>query len=185
MQLIKSLAVLGLAAMSSAAAIDSSPVPLTLKKTIKSREEQKCLCQSDVDYLIDGYSKIIQGWKPEYEVFLHPDLIDYSDSINVLAGVPLGVPIFPTKADFIQHQEVAPDTLPLIVTKLGPWDCDELSFVWTASFPESVRGVTILGAKKTDEGLWAISRIDVEFNSLTFFKNIGGTVTPPGAPARV
>ncbi|KAK0708656.1 hypothetical protein B0H67DRAFT_463260, partial [Lasiosphaeris hirsuta] len=182
MQLIKSLAVLGLAAMSSAAAIDSSPVPLTLKKTIKSREEQKCLCQSDVDGLISAYVNIITLWKPEYADFLHESFIDYSDSINVLAGVPTGVPIFPTKQDFIDHETTAPDLLPIEVTKQGPWDCDQLSFVWSVSFPKTVRGVTILGAKKSDAGAWQISSIDVEFNSLNFFQNVGGSITPPGAP---
>ncbi len=42
-----------------------------------------------------------------------------------------------------------------------------------------MRGVTILGATK-DKGYWQIKTIDVEFNSIAYLLDIGGTYTLPG-----
>lgn len=75
-----------------------------------------------------------------------------------------------------------PDNLPLVITHKSPTSCDEIALIWQATFGKAqkqVRGLTILGASK-DKGYWQISRIDVEFNSLAYLLDIGGSFAMPG-----
>jgi hypothetical protein len=53
--------------------------------------------------------------------------------------------------------------------------------IWDATFgaaQKSVRGLTILGATM-DSGEWQIKTIDVEFNSIAYLEDIGGSWSPP------
>jgi hypothetical protein len=71
------------------------------------------------------------------------------------------------------------------VTHQGPIDCDEISIIWSMTFgaaQKPVRGETILTATK-EAGYWQILRIDVEFNSIAYLLNIGGTYTMPSSSA--
>lgn len=68
------------------------------------------------------------------------------------------------------------------MTHKSPYSCDEIALIWKATFGETkkqVRGVTILGATK-DKGYWQIKTIDVEFNSIAYLLDIGGSYTLPG-----
>jgi hypothetical protein len=77
-----------------------------------------------------------------------------------------------------------PDLIPVKIEKVGPFNCKEISFIWSATFakapvtPSGVRGITILNTEKK-AGKWLIKSIDVEFNNINYLKNLGGTVTPP------
>jgi len=181
MRLTQTLTLLGLAALGSTAAIDPA-----LTERSGDLEARHCLCQSDAEKLIAAYTRMINKWDDADAKYLAEDFKDTSDSINQLAGLPLGSVIFPSKQAFIDHQHVAPDNLPLVVTRIGPFNCDTASFIWSATFgapgnQKPVRGITILGATK-QAGFFQIKSIDVEFNNIAFLLNIGGSYKMPGQP---
>lgn len=172
------LAVLGFAALATAATITRKGVEIQVRD-----DPKKCLCKSDVDELVAIYVRILKTWDEEDAKYLHEDFYDWSDSINSLAQLEPGFPIF-NKESFVERQNTTPDRLPVELVRLGPWNCDEISFIWSATFgrdPKVVRGLTIIKASK-DVGYWQIKGLDLEFNSIQFLKNIGGSVTYPGAP---
>lgn len=83
-----------------------NPGPGPYPNTLSSRGH--CLCQKDADTLTAAYLRMIGGWNDADAKYLaDTGFTDTSDSINILAGVPLGSVIFPTKQAFIDHQHVA------------------------------------------------------------------------------
>jgi hypothetical protein len=191
MQLIKSL---GLLAFAAATGVAASPATI-VRNGVEIRADKKvCLCQSDVDELVENYRTMLTAWKPEYAGFIADDgFYDKSDSINKLAGVPTGagIAIFPNKTAFVGYQSTTPDNIPVVIERKGPFNCNELSFIWTAKFTkfgvpaekaQTVRGVTLLGATKKT-GKWQIQSIDVEFNNINYGENTGGTWTPAPRPS--
>jgi hypothetical protein len=177
------------AAAASAAAVGTTTIKRNGLDVPVVAEPKKCLCKSDVDEIVDAYVKMLSDWDESLIKYLHDDFLDTSDSINTLVpnGPPLGTPIF-NKQSFINHQTNTPDNLPVIIEKLGPWNCDGISFVWHATFKKfggqeekRVRGVTVLQVAKV-EGQWQIKTLDVEFNSVNYLLAVGGSVTPPGPP---
>jgi len=141
-----------------------------------------CLHPDDVETLVAAYVRILSNWNDDDAKYLADNFVDTSDSINILAGIPLGSPTFPTKEAFIEHQHTQPDNLPLVITHKSPYSCDEIALVWQATFgaaQKQVRGLTVVGATK-DKGYWQIKTIDVEFDSIAYLLDIGGTFTLPG-----
>jgi len=178
-------------AMALAAVAAATPTYVT-KNGLKVRTDaKKCLCQSDVDILAKAYVDAIDHWEPEYANFLSDvSFYDRSESINQLAGRPEGSVLFPVKAAFVGYQSTTPDNLETIVLdKVGPWNCDEISLIWSAKFtkipnadPLLTRGIAVLGATYEND-MWKIKSIDVEFSTLHYLKNIGGSYTlPPPRP---
>jgi len=174
---------LALAALAGSAAASPAVVVRSEDKTPAPKKE--CLCQADVDLVVKHYQEILTQWKPEYKDYIAADgFYDHSESINAIAGVPYGVSIFPNATAFIGYQTYTPDLIPLVIDKVGPYNCKEIAFIWSAKFtkvpggtPLPVRGITILDTIKKG-GKWLIQSIEVEFSS-NYIKNIGGTVTPP------
>lgn len=78
-----------------------------------------------------------------------------------------------------------PDNLPLKVT-FSTLNCNYITVIWTATFgkaQKTVRGIAVLGAvydKK--KKVWLIKSLDVEFNSLAYLLDIGGSYKLPGQP---
>ncbi|KAK3682985.1 hypothetical protein B0T22DRAFT_386824 [Podospora appendiculata] len=180
MRFLKSLLTLTLAAVGVSAAAVTPRGPAPVVPAALTRRTH-CLCQSDVNVLIAAYTRILTKWDPADAKYLSDDFVDTSDSINILAGIPLGSPTFPSKAAFISHETTQPDNLPIQVTFKGPFNCNYISLIWTATFGagKPVRGITIIGATKT-AGYWQIKSIDVEFNSLAYLLDIGGSFKFPG-----
>jgi hypothetical protein len=182
--------VLTLAATATAAAVGSTTIKRNGLDVRVATEPKKCLCKSDVDELVAAYVQALTLWDDSLIKYIADDFYDFSESINSLippAGLPMGFPIF-NKTTFIQHQHEQPDNLPVIVERLGPWNCDGISLIWHATFtknptvPEQkVRGVTIISAAHND-GQWQIKGLDVEFNSIQFLLATGGTITRASPP---
>jgi hypothetical protein len=70
------------------------------------RNSGLCLCQDDIDTLVDAYRRMLSRWDDTDAKYLADTFVDTSDSINILAGIPLGSPTFPSKEAFIDHQHV-------------------------------------------------------------------------------
>lgn len=186
MRFFETLAVAALAGSATA-----SPAVVVRSSLDVRPAKKECLCQADVDLVVSHYKDILTLWKPEYKDWLSEDFYDKSESINNIAGLPFGATIFPSKAAFVGYQTKTPDLIPVKIDKVGPFNCKEISFIWSATFakakvePNGVRGITILNTEKKD-GNWLIKSIDVEFNNINYLKNIGGSVTfPPPRNATV
>lgn len=63
-----------------------------------------CMRPDDAQTLVDAYVRMISGWDDADAKYLAENFRDTSDSINQLAGKPLGSDTFPTKQSFIDHQ---------------------------------------------------------------------------------
>lgn len=142
----------------------------------------KCLNQATAQYLVDGFGKLISAYTTaDADKLLADNLVDYSDSILALQGLPVGTPAFPSKAAFEAGQGAQPP-VPFQLLALEAFNCDTVSFRWLGGLqPDPVKGITILKASNSQgkPDTWQISTIFTEFNSLTWFKDIGGQVTPP------
>ncbi|KAK3942892.1 hypothetical protein QBC46DRAFT_379035 [Diplogelasinospora grovesii] len=194
--LFKTLILTGLGLVSAVALPPpATDAPLSADKRSGScaRDSGSCLSPSDAAAIVNAYKGMINHWDNSYIPWIAEDFTDQSDSINEFIPQALGATTFRSKQAFIQHEQTQPDNLPLVVQSFGPLGCTQIALIWTATFsytsaaPQPVRGITILGTSKTGSGSipWQIRRIDVEYNSMAFLKNIGGSYTfPPPPPSK-
>ena len=92
----KPLALLSLTALGLATPLDHTGTALEIRHS-------PCLNHGDVDKLVDAYKRIISNWNDADAKYLASDFRDTSDSINILAGIPLGSATFPSKDAFLEH----------------------------------------------------------------------------------
>lgn len=60
--------------------------------------------------------------------------------------------------------------------------CNTVTVRWTQQFGvanQLVSGISVLIFECNDDGDWQLQTLFAEFNSLSYFLNIGGTITPP------
>lgn len=126
------------------------------------------------------------------ENLLYPQLVDTSDSINYIAGIPLGGPTFPSAQAYIQGQGAQP---PIGFTVLGTdaITCDGvIALRWQATVAENiypVKGITILKAIQVGKDAvvgptgWQLAEIFTEFNSGAWIADLGATCPPPSGSA--
>ncbi len=144
----------------------------------------KCLNWDSANYLATSFQTLIVAYSSTLaDKVLADDLLDYSNSINSLQGIPnTGAPAFPSKAAFEQGQGSQP-SVPLVILAIDAFNCQNVTFRWNANFggANSVNGITHLSASNSQgqADTSQISTIYTEFDSLAWFKAIGGTVTPP------
>lgn len=137
-----------------------------------------------VKALVNDYAQLIGNFTEALgDAFLaDKGFTDTSASINVLSGLPLDAVTFDSKAAFIASQETQP-AIPLVISDISAVSCNTVVVRWTQTFgadPQPVAGISILDFV-CEEGTWKLQTIYAEFNSLVYFENIGGTVTPPSS----
>ena len=143
----------------------------------------KCLKPADTEALVAAYQRLIAAYKPEdADKYLTANFIEYSDSINSLAGIPLGSPTFPNRDAFKAAQASNPP-FPLAFQGEPAVACTKISLIWSGVFGKGnpVRGIAILETIKEGEE-WKISRLDTEFNSIAWLLDIGGLINLPPRP---
>ncbi len=99
---------------------------------------------------------------------------DFSDSINTFIFEPLGGQPAQLPED-LHGRPAVESSFPLVVDGIDAVDCDVIALRWHATFGEAQgqpRRPILRTTKKA--GWWQISRIDVEFNSLTWLLDMGG-----------
>lgn len=101
MRFFSSLAVLSLAALGLGKPLDTT-AGASLDASLQVRHSP-CLNHDDVDKLVNAYTRIISNWNEADAKYLASNFRDTSDSINILAGIPLGSATFPTKDAFLEH----------------------------------------------------------------------------------
>lgn len=144
-----------------------------------------CIPQKDANEIIDAYKRLIGAFNVEdANKYLADDWVDVSQSINTFIGKPENAPTF-NKTSFIVSQsnpqtpaaplEIADDST--IVT------CNKIVIVWKGTFGKGVpvRGISIIEVVKQG-GQWQMQHWDVEFNSLNWLENMGGSYCVLGRP---
>jgi len=123
---------------------------------------------------------------------LYPGLVDFSDSINYIAGIPLGSVTFPSAQAYEAGQGAQP---PIGFTVLGTdaITCDGvIALRWTGAVGSQqlpANGITILKAIKVgnDDVVgptgWQLAEIHTEFNSAAWIVDLGGSCPPPTIPS--
>ena len=136
-----------------------------------------CMTRAEAADIVDIYKRLIANYKAEdCDKYCASDFVDRSDSINTFIFKPLGEPTFATKAIFMEAQESNPP-FPVVIDSIDAVDCEAVALRWHATFGAAnkpSRGLTIIGTTKR-EGWWQIKSLDVEFNSLIWLLNMGGT----------
>lgn len=138
-----------------------------------------CLSQSDASNLVNAFGGLLTNYSTAAtQALLTPDFVDVSDSINYLAGIPLGSVTFPNRAAFEASQGAQPP-IGFQVLAIDAVTCDTIAFRWNASVAARrlpVQGINILNAVKSDNtGNWMISKVFSEFNSAAWIVNYGAS----------
>ena len=172
-------------------AIYARPLPNSLP--IQSNTRTNCLTTANADYLVNSFSLLINS---TFSTTLAADIldvnfIDYSDSIDFLAGTPLGDATFTSLAGFEAGQGgQAP--VPFQVLSIDAVTCTNIAFRWLA-YPGTgkyeVKGINIAytaqtGSTANGANGWQIQTNFVEFNVAAWDLDIGGSCTPPPPPSK-
>lgn len=145
------------------------------------RDNGECLTYSDASYLATGYGSLLSAYtEANSNIYLMPEYTEQSDSINVLAGIPAGQLTFPSRDAFEASQSQL-DPIPFTLISIDAVDCTSFVFRWSTQFGQAdlpVQGINIATAAKNSNG-WQIQKQFVEFNSINWDKNVGGSVVIP------
>lgn len=146
-----------------------------------------CLTSDTASALVNGFASLLTNYSNQTaDALLASDFTDTSDSINIMAGIPLNSTTFPSKAAFMAGQGSQP---PIGFTLLGidAVDCTKVAFRWSA-VPNlknpfaKVKGINSFVASNlngTAQG-WQIKTMYTEYNSCEWIIAYGGTCALPG-----
>lgn len=144
-----------------------------------------CLTNATASYLSNGYGLLLSAYtNATANSLLAADFTDTSDSINWLAGIPLGSATFASKAAFIAGQGTQPPIGFSIQSIM--FSCTQVAFRWTATvglkkFPaKGINMFTASNLNNTAAG-WQIKTMYSEFDVGAWEVDIGRTCSPQGA----
>lgn len=178
------LNILSVLALASASALPNYPGP-----------QQGCLSADVAAEIVNDFLSLIGNFNLDLANLLIADsFVDTSDSIDYLAGIPLGSPTFPSKAAF-EAGAGSQGPLAISLIKLDAFTCDGvIAFRWIA-YPESgqleVKGINVLytvnggDTSSVGPGGWQISQVFSEFNSAAWIVDLGASCSPPAPPKRL
>ena len=161
-------------------------LPLVAVGAIAWAPNPNCLSMAEAESLVSNYSYSLglpgnasDAYNATLDAIALPTYQEISDSIDILAGMPLGSVTFASRsADEANHtvsQAIYErETLNLYVA------CNVITWRWKFTlFPGAlpVQGVNIF---VTEGGL--LNTTYIEFNSLAWAIDVGYTVTPPPGP---
>jgi hypothetical protein len=144
-----------------------------------------CLTNATASYLSNGYGQLLSAYtNATANSLLSADFSDTSDSINWLAGIPLGGATFGTKAAFIAGQGSQPPIGFSIQSVM--FSCTQVAFRWTATVGKNkfpAKGINMFTASNLNntEAGWQIQTMYSEFDVGAWEVDIGRTCTPQGA----
>lgn len=137
-----------------------------------------CLTSTDAQNLVTGFASLLTAYtNATAEALLAGDFSDTSDSINFLAGNPLGSTTFPSKGAFEAGQGSQPP-IGFQVLNIDAVTCTVIAFRWEATIgPQTpVKGINILYAENNSGAAdgWQIKTVFSEFNSGLWSQEVGG-----------
>ena len=143
----------------------------------RQAEAPACMTRAEATEIVDIYVQLIANYTDEVcAKYCAEDFVDRSDSINTFIFRPLGEPTFATKKIFMEAQ-ISNPPFPVEVDSIDAVDCEAIALRWHAQFGAAnlpSKGITIIGTTKR-EGWWQIKSLDLEFNSLIWLLNMGGS----------
>ncbi|KAK3311957.1 hypothetical protein B0H66DRAFT_538905 [Apodospora peruviana] len=146
-----------------------------------------CLCDKQANFIVDKFKSILTNpdrtaAKTTAETLIAESYVEESDSINILAGYPLGGPSFASKQLFIDGVAAAP-AIPSMDTLEVFHDCTRISWRW------NVKGLGLnkypvkgFNSFTVDPCTGQIKLSYIEFSSIAWGSDIGWTCTPPSGP---
>jgi len=186
MRSIRVLQALSLFSLASAAAL-----PAPVADATNSPPQDKCLPNYIAGEIVNSFLSLISAYNGAVaDNLLADNFVDTSDSINYLAGIPLGGPTFPAKVAFEQGQGSQPP-VPVSLLNIDAVTCDGvIAFRWVG-FPAiaslEVKGINILYTVNNGDtnavgpSGWQISQVFSEFNSAAWIVDLGLPCNPPPA----
>jgi len=138
-----------------------------------------CLTDAQATNIVNQFaSLLINPASPDFVrtaiALLADDFTDTSDSIDILAGIPLGVTTFPSKDAFIGGQGQQPP-IPSLQTLDIFHSCNKIAWRWLATGIGSgtfeVKGINAFTVNNPSTG--QIDAVYSEFNSAAWFRDIG------------
>jgi hypothetical protein len=168
------------------------PVSSSRPSTQLSERTSECLSIDDAAYIVNSFALLINSTFNANlaAAILAPTFTDYSDSIDFLAGLPLGTTTFTSLAAF-EASQASQAPIPFQVLSIDAVTCTNIAFRWLA-YPGTgryeVKGINIAytartGALNNGADGWQIQTNFVEFNAAAWDVDIGGSCTAPPPPA--
>jgi len=144
-----------------------------------------CLTDSQANFIAAQFQSILtnpnrQGANVTAQTLVTTNYVETSDSINTLAGYPLGGSTFVGRTGFINGVVTAP-AIPSMQTLAVFHDCTNILWRWLVtglgSGEYEIKGMNhFIASPLTGQ----ISTDYLEFNSIAWGRDIGWTCTPPG-----
>jgi hypothetical protein len=173
---------LAVAALCSSALAAPFSLRRGLSAFFRRADEQKCMTTAEADRLVEVYRDTITEFDEELlTTYLSSKFVDISDSINVFIHKPLLGVTFATKEIFIEKQKYGLH-FPIEILSVDARDCATIALQWVAYFGQAklpAKGLTIMKTVWEDE-MWKISHIIVEYNSIVWLLNMGGSYSWEG-----
>ncbi|OQV06181.1 hypothetical protein CLAIMM_10793 [Cladophialophora immunda] len=176
------------AATTTAAAYQAAGAATTTTTTTTAASSVICLSTAAASSVVNGFASLLTAYSnATANSLLASDFSDTSDSINFLAGNPLGSVTFPSKLAFEQGQGTQP-AIGFNLLNIDAITCTVIAFRWEAILGSGspVKGINILYTENptgTEDG-WQIQSVFSEFNSAVWTIEIGGTCVPPSQGRR-
>ena len=174
-------------------ATHARPLSQSVNNQLDTRTTSNCLTTADADFIVNGFALLINS---TFNATLAADIlavnfVDYSDSIDFLAGIPLGNATFTSLAAFEAGQSgQAP--IPFQILSIDAVTCNNIAFRWLA-YPGTgqyeVKGINIAYTAQTGNATngadgWQIQTNFAEFNVAAWDLDLGGNCTPPPPPSK-
>jgi hypothetical protein len=142
----------------------------------------KCMSSKEATDSVETYRQLIAEYTPELgEKWVASSFVEYSDSINTFIHKKLGTATFPNKQAFMASQAVTPH-FPVTILSVDAVQCNTVAIQWKSAFGAAnlpAKGITTFKTVFEDDR-WKISEINVEFNSVIWLLNMGGSYTWEG-----
>ncbi|KEF63120.1 uncharacterized protein A1O9_01096 [Exophiala aquamarina CBS 119918] len=143
-----------------------------------------CLQQSDAEDIVNKFISVlnhpdVKASNATAQALIGDDFFEESDSINMLAGHPVGSVTFSGKQNYINGVLYAPSITDIETIKVMPAGCNNVLWYWQmiiGSKQIPVKGMNLF--EIDDDG--KIADMYVEFNNIAWGIDIGFTATNPG-----
>lgn len=166
-----------------------------LPSVSEKRGSSQCIPYSTAQQLVNDWVTTLTT-PTDTAVFtnlLAPSFTDTSDSINFIAGIPLGSVTFPSAEAYTQGQG-SQQPIGLSILNIDAVTCEGVIAVrWVATVGEAidnVKGISVLYAVQSGSDCdvvgpsgWQLGTLYSEFNSAAWAIDIGGSCVSPAAQA--
>jgi len=169
-----------------AALAASASAVATTPKYFPGCSKRRCLTQNMADKFVTRFIGILEhqdtdlgNFTQAMEIVLADDFQEISDSINSLAGIPLGSVTTSSKEEYIQETENAPPDSGIETIFTAVANCRNI--IWHWNFPQvgsaqyPVKGFNYFQLNEYCQ----VDTMSIEFNSIAWGSDIGFTTTPP------